>query len=162
MTPDDSSVEEMLRAVDLNRRRVRLVGVFIIGVAVAQVVLTIALALDGSSFGSALEFNPRLAWVLAASVISDRAGEVMSVVSALVSSAFGLALVRARTGALFLYLWAEGLFSAPVFMFLFVIVLVGIPHAYVPRAFFVPFGIFAATILAPWLACLWLYLKRVN
>jgi len=162
MTPDDSNVEEMLRAVDFNRRRVRQVGVFIIGVAVAQVVLTIADVLDKSRFSQVWLLNPRLAWILIVSMISDQAGHAASVVIALVSSALGLTLVRARTGALFVYLWAEAVFSAPVFMFFTIVMLVGIPHGYVRGQAILPFGVFAATILAPWLTCLWLYWKRVN
>ena len=163
MTPDDSNADRVLEEVERSRRRVRLVGFFIIGVAVAQVVLTVAVIVDGSRFAPALTLNPRLAWVFPFTFISNRAGEAASVVIALVSSAFGVALVRARSAsALFVYLWAEAVFSAPVFMGLTIIVLVGIPHGVSRSDGVVPFAVFAATVLAPWLACLWLYRKLVN
>jgi hypothetical protein len=143
------------------------VGFYVIGVAVAQVGLTLAAVLDDSLTIPTLGFNPRFFWVTLFMSIGDRAGHVASIVAALVSMALGAALVRRRSsGALFVYLCAEGAFSIPA-LFLFVIFAVmdlspshGLSMTRADAA--VPFAVFSTTILAPWLAALWLYRKLAN
>ena len=144
------------------RRLVRLLGVYVVAVALGQLAVTAGRVYDGSSNDVWLALNPRGLWVLLFSGLSDAAGVTVSVVAAGVSIALGMALATRRTsGALFVYLVLEGLLTAPaafVFLMGWIGNMSGSHGGFGTRAeLALPAAVCAVTSVAPWLGGLWLW-----
>ena len=140
----------------------RLLGLYVIAAAAEQLAVTLGLTYAGSSSDIWLALNPRSLWVVVFSAISDGAGVAISVATAGISIALGLALAKRRTsGALFVYLVSEGLLTAPaafVFITGWIGNMSGAHGGFGTRAeLTLPGVVCAVASVGPWLGGLWLW-----